>query len=354
MSMLLGFSRKPRFAMLGIALSLTLLATKPAGAQDASGKAAAESLFESGVQLMKAGRFAEACPKLETSQRVDPGVGTLLYLAECYEKLGRTASAWATFREAESLARAANQMDRARTAQTRAQKLEPELAYLTVNVASEARVEGLVVRRGAVNVLPELYGVAAPVDPGTIEVEAGAPGYRRWSGQVKLSARGKEVVSVPKLEADPTAEALPPAAATLGAAAAPPPSQPVSEPPPPKDVPPAPAKNHTLAYVVGGVGIVGIGVGSYFGLRAMSKNKDAEAFCNGDNVCNDQQGIDLTEEARDAALISNIGFAVGGAALAAGIVLYVVAPGSDETQALRIAPSIARNGGGLSVGGNFQ
>ena len=126
------------------------------------------------------------------------------------------------------------------------------------------------------------------------------------------------------------------------------------EEPASKDAPHEHKKNHTLAYVVGGVGIVGIGVGSYFGLRAMSKNKDSEAFCNADNVCDDQQALDLTEQAKDAALISTIGFAAGGALLAAGIVLYVVAPGGDETRALRIAPSVARNGGGLSVGGNFQ
>src|SRR5215213_1281862 len=102
--MLLGI-RARRLATLGVVAALGLCTAEPAFAQDASGKAAAESLFENAVQLMKAGRFSEACPKLETSQRIDPGVGTLLYLAECYEKLGRTASAWATFREAESLAR---------------------------------------------------------------------------------------------------------------------------------------------------------------------------------------------------------------------------------------------------------
>jgi serine/threonine-protein kinase len=337
------------------AVVLASFAARPALAQDASGKAAAEALFENGVQLMKAGRFSEACPKLETSQRVDPGVGTLLYLAECYERLGRTASAWATFREAESLARAANQMDRARTALARAQKLEPDLAYLTVNVSSDARVEGLVVRRGAVNVLPELFGVASPVDPGTIEIEAGAAGYRRWTVQVKVAAREKDVVTVPKLEPDPNAEAPPVAPVSVGAAAAPPPTSPESAPQTsPKDEPSRSGTTRTVAYVLGGVGIVGIGVGSYFGLRAMSKNKDSEALCDEQNVCNDGQALVLTDEARDAATISNIGFAVGGAALATGIVLFVISSGSDETQALRIAPTVAHNGGGLSIAGRFR
>jgi len=60
----------------------------------------------------------------------DPAVGTLLYLAECLEKSGRTASAWATFREASSAARASGQAERARIGQERASKLESRLVRL--------------------------------------------------------------------------------------------------------------------------------------------------------------------------------------------------------------------------------
>jgi serine/threonine-protein kinase len=56
------------------------LATGIASAQSAADKAAAEALFDHGVRLMKQNNFAEACPKLEESDRIDPAVGTLLYL----------------------------------------------------------------------------------------------------------------------------------------------------------------------------------------------------------------------------------------------------------------------------------
>jgi serine/threonine-protein kinase len=158
---------------------------------------------------------------------------------------------------------------------------------------------------------------------------------------------------LPKLEPEPGAEAPPVAPVAAGAATTPdepPAGRPAEEPP--KDAPSS-GPDHTLAYILGGVGIVGIGVGSYFGLRAFSKNSDAEDFCD-ESVCNDQQGIDLTDEAKDAALISNIGFAVGGAALATGLVLYFTAPGGDKANALRVAPSVARNGAGVSIGGRFR
>src|SRR6476661_10803784 len=77
-----------------------------------SDKTTAEALFGEGRRLMSAGRYAEACPKLEASLKLDSGVGTMLNLAECYEKNGQTASAWTEFREAVSAARDAGSKDR--------------------------------------------------------------------------------------------------------------------------------------------------------------------------------------------------------------------------------------------------
>jgi serine/threonine-protein kinase len=93
-------------------------------------KAAAEALFDQGVALLRAHDYRGAATKLEASQRIEPAIGTLLYLGECYERLGRTASAWAMFREAGSMARRAGDIDRAKLAGERAARLEPELAYL--------------------------------------------------------------------------------------------------------------------------------------------------------------------------------------------------------------------------------
>jgi serine/threonine-protein kinase len=172
---------------------------------------------------------------------------------------------------------------------------------------------------------------------------------------VKVGPRAKEVVTVPKLEPEPSVETPPPVSATSGTPAPMTPG-PAAIPPesPRTDASAEPPPDHTVAYVVGGIGIVGIGIGSYFGLRAISKNSDAKAFCNAENVCNDPQGPELTKDAQNAALISNIGFAVGGAALATGLVLYFMAPGGDEASAVRVVPTVAKNGAGLSVGGSFR
>src|SRR5437868_5846248 len=85
------------------AFSMVVLSGE-AGAQEGNDKAAADVLFEQGRELLNSGSIAAACPKLEESLRLDRGIGTMLYLAECWKRAGKTASAWAQFREAEDLA----------------------------------------------------------------------------------------------------------------------------------------------------------------------------------------------------------------------------------------------------------
>src|SRR5580692_9240289 len=65
----------------------------------------AEALFDEARDLRDAGHYAEACPKFAESRGLANGVGVTLYLADCYEKVGKTQSAWTEFRNAEKLAR---------------------------------------------------------------------------------------------------------------------------------------------------------------------------------------------------------------------------------------------------------
>ncbi|MES1188090.1 MAG: hypothetical protein ABUL60_30005 [Myxococcales bacterium] len=324
-----------------------LLHTAAAHAQN--DKAAAEALFDQGVRLMKQNSFTEACPKLEESERIDPAVGTLLYLGECYERVGKTASAWATFREAASLANNMNQGDRARVAGSRAQDLEPRLSRLSVELAPEvARIAGVVVKRGTQRVEPSLYGIPLPVDPGEYNVEVSAPGYETWTTPIKVESGGASAsVRVPGLVKRPDEPTPPPAAHSptgLGSDA-------TLRPPTT-----APAKHglstgQTLGLVVGGVGVVGLGLGTYFGVRAISKNSDAEGFCNAKNLCA-QTGLDLTDKAKKAASAANIAFAAGGALVAIGGVIFLSSGSSNEDR-VALVPVLGPNTAAASVSGRF-
>lgn len=313
---------------------------------EVSSKAAAEGLFDQGREAMRTGDFARACGLLERSQEIDPAVGTLLYLGECYERSGRTASAWATFREAASAGREIGQIDRARVADERAERLTPLLSKLTLELSEAARaIPGLVVRRHGQVVPPAAWNVAVPLDPGAYRIEASAPGYHDWSETIQVSdgaSRTRAVIPVLQPKPGTSVSSGQPPAVT-GAVQA---GDPRTPGPPPIDA--GSFKPPILAYALGGAGVVGIAVGSYFGLRAISKNDEAKDHCPAANRC-DQPGVDLTDQASEAATISNIAFGVGLAALAGGVVFFLTAPSGAES------PSLAAgiHPGGVSVGGSF-
>jgi len=122
------------FTMTCLSALTIALAPHLARADETSDKAAAEALYQLAQQLMSAGDYANACPKLDASNALDPGVGTLLLLGDCQEKLGKLASAWAAFREAAQLAGTRNDAERARVAEIRAAALKPRLVTVVYEV----------------------------------------------------------------------------------------------------------------------------------------------------------------------------------------------------------------------------
>ncbi|MBI5549565.1 MAG: hypothetical protein HY901_37240, partial [Deltaproteobacteria bacterium] len=169
----------------------------------------ADELFREGKKLLDAKRYAEACGKLEASQKLDRALGTLLNLADCYEKQGRTASAYASFTEAAKWAKEKGQEPREKVARERMAVLVQRLSQVLVRVAPEAAAQkGLELKRNGVGIERATWGVSAPLDPGEYQLEARAPGCRAWTKNVTV-APGPSLmtVEVPRLEPE---LALPP------------------------------------------------------------------------------------------------------------------------------------------------
>jgi hypothetical protein len=307
-----------------------------AGAQDKSdgSRADAEALFNQGRDLMTAGKFAEACPKLEASQQLDPGLGTMLNLADCYEKTGRTASAWAEYREAIPLARAAGSQPRLDLATERAQALQERLSTLTIRAISgddgDAHLE---IRRDGVALQEAELGAPIPVDPGEHVIEAAAPGRRPWSSKVQVTGDAAKVsVEVPPLQA-------------TGGGSAPLDARPVATTPATttaarSERQPGSAQRVT-ALVLGGAGVVGVGLGAFFGLQASRKWSDAKGECADYPYGCSARAADLRSSAHSAGALSTIAFVAGGALLATGVVLYVTAPTNEARVALGVGPGSA-------------
>ncbi len=331
-----------RAAVVGL---LVLALPRPARAQSAEDKAAAETLFENGKQLMRDRNFAEACPKFAESLRLDPGIGTELWLADCFEKTGRIASAWGMFRDAaESALRERD--SREKIARSHAARLEPRLPKLTISVPEPARADGLVVKRDDAVVDKPVWGTEVPVDPGGHVVSATAPGKKPWQRSVNVGESHAVAIVVPQLEDEP---AKPPErTSSPGGSSADngPPSGVLHETP---EQGPAPGTTQRLVGLVAvGVGVVGLGVGTYFGLSAKSHLDDSNAngHCTPDNRC-DPIGTQARNDAKSAALVSTLAFVGGAALIAGGAALYLTAPKAGRSVAA--TGLLLPGGGGLAV-----
>jgi serine/threonine-protein kinase len=304
-----------------LALVATLGGAPRARAQ--SNKVAAEALFEEGRRLMAEGKVAEACPKFADSHSLDPTPGTLLNLASCYEKMGMTATAWATYREAASLAAASARADLVAVGQRHAEALAPKLSRLSIVVPSPS--DGMQLRRDGVNVTPAERGVAIPVDPGRHRVEVTAPKKKAWTGTVDVVEASANVsLTVPPLEDAPPE---PPSVVVPRSGPAPAPAEPAQ----------GWGTQKTIGAAVAGAGVVALGVSAVFAVTARSRYNDSLAFCPQDkNVCFDE-GVQKRDDARTAGNVATVAFVLGVAAVGTGAGLFFFAPKDRGVQVVPTA-----------------
>ncbi|HEY3820969.1 MAG TPA: hypothetical protein VGL81_27585 [Polyangiaceae bacterium] len=336
-----------RFHIAAVAALAAALASAHAARAQGSSEAAATALFDEGRKLMGEHKFGEACPKLAESERLAPSGGTLLNLADCYEHTGQTASAWVAWKDVASRANAAGKADVEKRALAKAAALEPALSKLTIAVVAGSDVSGLDVKRDGVAVGHTEFGLPIPVDPGAHVIEAIAPGKKAFSAKVDVAAKQTDARVTVTLEDDAQAVAPPPPVAPPATGAVP------ATPPETASTGEGSALK-TVGVVVGAVGVAGIVVGSIFGLEASSKNQSAlqAQNCRTSTLCT-QNGLNLTNDARSAATISTIAFAAGGALVAGGVVLWLVAPSTTTKTGVRVVPLLSASAGGLSIDGGW-
>lgn len=321
-----------------LASGFALVVTFGASSGRADDSAAAQALFDQAKKAMAAQNLSEACPKFEESYRLQEAMGTLLNLADCYERAGQLAAAWSKFLELASKARAAGQQARARIGRQRAAALAPRLSHLIINVGSADRSPGLEVRRDGTVVGQAEWGAPIPADAGSHTVEASAPGKQGWTTTVALGGHATTLtIEVPELvdvpvepkapQPEPSASAAPSGLSEVHGGAL-----------PPKEASGGGlGAQKVLAIVSGVVGVAGVGVGTYFGLASMSKHKDAEAACS-QMVCmgpDASNGVALWNDARSAGNLSTVAFVVGGTAAAGALALWFTAPRVEGASAPR-------------------
>jgi hypothetical protein len=336
--------RRSLLAMSLLAGASVSAVSKPARAQtSAQDSAVSQSLYDQGRKLAAQNNYSEACPKLEESQRLDPTAVTQFWLADCFEHVGRTASAWSSFLDLASAARrngGPKAEERERVAKERANALSPKLTQLVISVPDAVKVPGLVIKRDGESVHSGQWGSPVPVDPGNHTIEASAPGKQTWTKAQDVEGVGQTVTILVDPLGDMPVQA-----------AAPPPQSPVDLPPNAEPARSSPMK--TAGLVVGAAGVAGIGVGAVFGILAISKNSNANSgHCGtsfgGTNNC-DPVGLSLRSDAVKLGNVSTISFIAGGVLIAGAGCLWILAPSTS----VQVGATIGYGGAGLRVRGTF-
>ncbi len=213
------------------------------------------------------------------------------------------------------------------------EEVKPKIAWLTIVVPDVKHPHVIVDGRP---ISEAALGVKVAANPGTQNVEVGAAGYETKSQSVTLSEGGEQTLEV-------TLTALPAQPATPGTTQ----SARVAS-----DTKDTGSPNRTPAYVALGVGGVGVVVGAVTGIIALQKRSDLSRTCNGSSCPRSEEST--LNSYHSMGLVSGIGFGVGLAGAATGLVLLSFGGGQDDSKdasanslRVQVVP------GGLRFGGAF-
>lgn len=130
---------------------------------------------------------------------------------------------------------------------------------------------------------------------------------------------------------------------------APPPT--VTTPPPPEPEPER--RGRVLPWVLGGVGVAGVGAGGALGVSALGARADAAAACvevGGSTWCDERARAPLQAD-RSRSLLADVGFGVGGVALVGAVVTAVVP--RREVEGVSLQLGVDGDGASVALGGRF-
>jgi hypothetical protein len=332
------------------------VATTPARGQASENTTIAESLFRDAQTRLAAGDVPAACDLFARSQRVEAALGTLLNLAACHERDGKTATAWTEFQNAIGWAVRTGDHAREQYARAHATSLDAKLHRVVIEVTEPT--EGMQVRLDQAPLPREALGTAIPLDPGEHSIEVAASGKAPWVRKINLGpAAGTDRIEV-KFEPLTSPASEPPAAPPPPAAAAPTPRT----DPEAWQVPSTTASDDARAnashptngkrvagYVVGGVGAVGVGAAVALGVAMAGHTSDRDALCPPGSLCGNQQALDEDHAARLDQQWMFIAGGAGIAALATGVYLILTSHEAPHSVARTVHVDATASSGGAAV-----
>jgi hypothetical protein len=305
----------------------------------------AEALFNRAVQQMDAGKYAEACPALQESYRLDPKAGALFALADCNKHWGKVATAVAHYEDYIGLVmrlpagQQGRHEDRIKIARDELATLRPSVPELTLVLAADAP-KNTVVRRDGVELGAAVLGVGLPVDPGEHVITTQVAEGPVRTVRVTVALRDKKRVELGvDLPVRPAAQG---SASASGALAGPPAAS-------SRQASSNGASTRTAAWIAGGIGAAGLLAGAVTGVMVFAKKGTISDNCDGP-ACN-TQGKSAADSAQTLATVSTVCFGVGIAGAGTAIVLMLLQSGKPKESARRgWIPLVASDGSGAWLG----
>lgn len=307
-----------------------------------SQSAAAQARFDTGRTRFERGEWEGALDEFRASLELYRSPNTRLYIGLCLLRMNRVADAFneltRTASEASDLARADRRYEATRDrARRELEPLDARVARMTLRAVDAP--PNLTVRVGAARVPSGAMGVALAFDPGVVDVVAEAPGYQTFRQSVRLAPGGTASIEI-GLRPLPSSP-LP--AATRGG--------PAGE----GRVTASRGGGVRIAgFVVGGLGLAGLGMFVGFGLQAQQRYDALVAACRGMRC--PATNVPAIDEGAQWQNLANIGLGVGIGLLVTGAIMVAVGgPRAAESPAGRRSVQLYTDPmrGTLGVAGAF-
>lgn len=291
------------------AAGAVLALAAPAAAQSRdTDRQIAQQLFDDGRELLEAKRYAEACPKFAESQRLDPGGGTLVNLAYCHELEGKTATAWAEFRDALGQALKDDRKDREEFTRAHLADLAPRLMRVAVRVPERLAARDPEITLDRSRLSPAAWGTPLPVDPGEHQVTLAVRGTQPITTRVSATEPGETYMVALSLPETPFE--CPEHHARVQGTCVPIPWETKSRP-------------RTTAFwlTLGGAGVL-LATSAATGIAALSADGYVKSHCSAArDFCDVEDAGDAATRARTFAWISTVTLVAGAAATVVAFVL---------------------------------
>jgi hypothetical protein len=317
-----------------IAGTTSTVAMPQAWAQDELARAGARETARSGLEAYDQKRFADALDLFKRAESVLHAPTHLLYIARSAAAVHQLILARETYLKLthEQLAPDAPTAfrDAQRAATDELSALEPRIPKLKLELQGSPSSAAQITVDG--HALPSAFvGTAIPIDPGEHRIKATAPNMKPVEVVVNVAESSEQLATL-KLEPAPnavTGNAVPPpnSASANGSGSKP--------------------TNYLriASYAAAGVGVLGLGAGTYFAFRAKSKGDDADGLytsykCPKCSAAQKQEVIDLDNASASAKTKSAVGFVTGGVGIAAAVTLFVLSTRQSQTESPPVSASI--------------